>query len=287
MKDVKILVVYHKDAPPSNSLYLPIHVGEGGQGGLRDDTGDNISSKNAVYNELTAIYWAWRHYEEIGSPDYIGLCHYRRFFIFEERKYPYYESEGISLDKPEYGLEKLSALLENYDCLAPMRTKRASVGGSYAKAHRKEDLDLLLELISTYYPEYTEIANEYLESNGIYYYNMFVLPKAKFFDYAEWLFKIIDAFVSRSAIQNERLFISEILTGIYLYSLKKNGERFVEIPIDFVAGKRQKFKEAWFETKDNLKKKKSGFVYSFRPLILWFAPKKLMLLRRRRKVKDK
>ena len=46
---------------------------------IGDDTGDNISELNRNFNELTAIYWAWKNYDKLGNPDYIGLAHYRRF----------------------------------------------------------------------------------------------------------------------------------------------------------------------------------------------------------------
>lgn len=54
---------------------------------IGDDTGDNISHKNSSYNELTAVYWAWKNYDKLGNPDYIGLMHYRRHFIFREAKF--------------------------------------------------------------------------------------------------------------------------------------------------------------------------------------------------------
>ena len=51
---------------------------------IYDDTGDNISDKNSLFNELTSIYWAWKHLEEIGNPDFIGFNHYRKFFKREQ-----------------------------------------------------------------------------------------------------------------------------------------------------------------------------------------------------------
>ena len=53
--------------------FLPIHAGSAGKpdlGYVRDDTGENISSKNANYCELTALYWAWKNLK----CDYLGLC---------------------------------------------------------------------------------------------------------------------------------------------------------------------------------------------------------------------
>ena len=58
--NIKILVATHKQYwMPEDSVYMPIHVGREGKadiGYTGDHTGDNISSKNANYCELT--YWA-------------------------------------------------------------------------------------------------------------------------------------------------------------------------------------------------------------------------------------
>ena len=72
--DIKILVAAHKKYwMPDDDVYLPIHVGREGKedlGYLGDNTGDNISSKNANYCELTGLYWAWKNLK----CDYIGYA---------------------------------------------------------------------------------------------------------------------------------------------------------------------------------------------------------------------
>lgn len=48
---------------PDGDIYLPVQVGpaeENFQGFVRDNTGDNIASKNPNYCELTVQYWAWK-----------------------------------------------------------------------------------------------------------------------------------------------------------------------------------------------------------------------------------
>ena len=47
-------------------------------GYLADDTGDNISAKNCYYSELTGLYWVWKN---VKDPDYVGVCHYRRYLL--------------------------------------------------------------------------------------------------------------------------------------------------------------------------------------------------------------
>lgn len=78
--DIKILVAAHKKYwMLDDSVYLPIQVGAAlhpALGYVLDNTGDNISAKNPNYCELTALYWAWKNLD----CEYIGLCHYRRYF---------------------------------------------------------------------------------------------------------------------------------------------------------------------------------------------------------------
>ena len=83
--NINILVVTHKPHwMPKDKIYLPILVGNSSikEKYLRDNTGENISSKNKNYCELTAMYWAWKNLQS----DYIGLCHYRRYFMINIRK---------------------------------------------------------------------------------------------------------------------------------------------------------------------------------------------------------
>ena len=83
--NIKILVATHKTYwMPEDEIYLPIQVGcainSNDLGYARDDSGDNISSKNKNYCELTGLYWAWKNLDA----DYIGLAHYRRHFTLRK-----------------------------------------------------------------------------------------------------------------------------------------------------------------------------------------------------------
>ena len=82
---MKIFNITHKPIPHvNNELYTAFQVNSNVnpmifEGILQDNTLDNIASKNDNYCELTACYWLWKNVSDI---DYIGLCHYRRYFNF-------------------------------------------------------------------------------------------------------------------------------------------------------------------------------------------------------------
>ena len=85
MEKIKILVSYHKPWKVyHDDVYTPIHVGrqitpltDEMPIMLGDDSGDHISWKNTTYSEMTAQYWAWKNIHDV---EYIGFCHYRRYF---------------------------------------------------------------------------------------------------------------------------------------------------------------------------------------------------------------
>ena len=83
-KTVKIVVATHKKYKmPTDEMYLPLHVGAAGKvdacgnpldlGYQKDNTGDNISGKNASFCELTGLYWAWKNACLISEQCYFSL----------------------------------------------------------------------------------------------------------------------------------------------------------------------------------------------------------------------
>ena len=118
MSEIKILVGYHKPSKLYKSdIFVPIHLGRAvasqvskdGQlnskdyqwlleNMIGDDTGDNISQLNRQFSELTGIYWAWKNYDKIGNPEYIGFMHYRRH-LSREALASYKEYEIIACEE--------------------------------------------------------------------------------------------------------------------------------------------------------------------------------------------
>ena len=113
----QIAVVGHKPFEvPSDSAYLGIQVGNGPDipSLIRDNTGDNISSKNASYCELTAQYWLWKN----STADIKGLVHYRRILGSPNAHAVPFESIDARRDKAVTG-EEIESLLKSHDVILP------------------------------------------------------------------------------------------------------------------------------------------------------------------------
>lgn len=179
MTNIKILIACHKpDKIYQDDIYTPIQVGKAiskyNLNFIGDDTYDNISTKNPMYCELTAQYWAWKNIKDV---DYIGLCHYRRYF---ETK--------ITTDN----IDKL--LGKHHDVILPKPIiERRSMGWHLLMTSCAEDVYIFMNILKRMYPNYyTKTAEPFLNSNIGILYNMFVMNKRLFDEFAEWQFSILN-----------------------------------------------------------------------------------------------
>lgn len=172
---------------PDDDVYLPLHVGREGKpdlGYLGDNSGDNISSKNPNFCELTGLYWAWKNLQ----CDYVGLCHYRRYFCAGSYGSDVYSKRKSIFQRPDY--EKL---LKQYDIILPKKRNYyiETVRSQYEHAHNKSDLDEVKRIIDEKYPEYGEAFNKVMNRISLHIYNMFAMKKDLFDEYCQWLFVIL------------------------------------------------------------------------------------------------
>ena len=253
---VKLLICYHKPSMLlKDDVLTPIHVGRAiaeknmdhdsdnykwlMENMIGDDTGENISEKNGYYNEMTAIYWAWKNYDKLGNPDYIGLMHYRRHYIFDDHisdvvNVRDMRNVDVYLDFLNYSENKISDFVDNYDFL-PHIGKVGNVYEHYIKNQRKEDIDLACDIVLEKYPEYKGIMEEYFAGGDSNFCNMCIFKKELFFRYCEWIFSILEEFEKRRDMSEKRFFISERLTGIFVAGLMKNKElKYKTLPIAFI-----------------------------------------------------
>lgn len=188
MKKTRIIVATHKKYQmPEDDIYMPIHVGREGKediGYTPDNTGDNISSKNAFYCELTGLYWAWKNLDA----DYIGLCHYRRHFTCAKR-IPKMEDEKFKI---LLNREQVEKLLEETDIILPKKRKYyiENLYNHYKHTMHIEPLDETRKIIEEQCPEYLVEFDKLHKRTSAHMFNMFVMKKKYFDDYCEWLFDI-------------------------------------------------------------------------------------------------
>lgn len=225
---VKLFVCYHKEDKIFNvSHYFPIHVGKKVShidlGILGDDTGDNISDKNQWYCELTAQYWIWKNVKDV---DYVGLCHYRRYFDFNSKfiyKFrPYFHSENYSVvDMIKFSSESLN----QFDVILPrIRSISIPIFESLCISHIKKDVLILEEIVKELYPNYYDDFKKVIINGNKYTpCNMLVAKKNIFDDYSKWLFDILFEFEKRLSIPmnpyQPRLmgYYSERLLSVYFH----------------------------------------------------------------------
>ena len=250
---LKLLICYHKkDVLLKDEILTPIHVGRTlarkrlGEDNpdfkwlvenmVGDDTGENISAKNSSYNELTAVYWAWKNYDKLGNPDYIGLMHYRRHFIFRPSIDVVEDVDGIDdnyFKRINYNKETIEHLFDDCDYVAHIGHVD-EVYKHYKENHHIEDLDLAISILKDKYPEYATTADAYLKMSYVNLCNMFIMPRNMFFEYCSWLFDILQEFENKVDLSDKRLFISERLTGIFIEYQKRKGLRQKSLSATFI-----------------------------------------------------
>ena len=261
MNNIKILVGYHKPAVLLKSdVLVPIHLGralatEASKDGemsqedyqwmldnmIGDDTGDNISDQNREFCELTGIYWAWKNYDKLGNPDYIGFMHYRRHFIFNKTINNISNPDIFNLVKiPEIDINYLDNLSLKQEVMQQLLDSKSCI---YSYNYRKDtpleyrrkhwacpfnDYKKCIEIVEEKYPDFKDICEYYNSGHKHIWSQMFILSKEDFFSYCKWLFDILfelDKNINYDGYNiNQRrsvAYCGETLNGIYASFLEQ------------------------------------------------------------------
>ena len=217
-QDIRIFVSTHKPVDTFDSDILqPVQVGVSLAnyripGTLADNDGDNISNLNKMYCELTTQYWAWKNVDA----EYYGFCHYRRYFDFNEAERHEENGWGEIIDgyigdasQKRYALDDQSirAAVEGFDVITTEFKdirKYPDMSSTPVDQYRNaallhfEDLDHVIGILKDLHPDYAEDADSFLSGNYSCFCNMFILRKPIFQAYCEWMFPILERFVSET-----------------------------------------------------------------------------------------
>lgn len=221
-RSIKVFIATHKlYGMPKDSLYLPVQAGAALHMKLpyqSDAQGESISVKNPNYCELTVLYWAWKN----TSADYMGLCHYRRYF------------KGA--DGPITGAE-LRNVLKNVDVVLP-KPRNYFIETNYSQyihAHHEEDLIQTKRILQEKHPECCEHWDRVMQRTVGHRFNMFIMKEERFHQYCQWLFDILFELEKRLDISNYSVndarvfgFVAERLLDIWL---ETNGIVYQELPV--------------------------------------------------------
>lgn len=179
MKNLDIFICSHRkfDCPVTNKSYKILSLGDNtelyGDNIIRDDTLDNVTDINLFYSELSGYYWIYKNYK---LKDYIGFCHYRRYFNFLD-------------NVPD--MKK-----ENYDIIVATPTNLGtSIYNQYSICHNIEDLNFVIDIIRNKYNVPKDIINNTLNSSYMSCYNMFITSKTIFYEYCDFFFDICNEYL--------------------------------------------------------------------------------------------
>lgn len=228
--DIKIIVATHKAYRfPTDAMYFPVHAGKAlhpelDLGFPGDDTGENISTKNPNYCELTCLYWAFQNLQA----EYVGLAHYRRHFA----------RAGLGNKWQRVLTQKqLEALLQKAPVVLPKKRNYYIETNyqQYIHAHHKEDLELTEAILREDYSQYLPAYEKSMASTKGHRFNMFVMRQDLFQNYCHWLFDILFKLEARLDISeyssyDARVFgfVAERLLDVWL---ETNQIAYAEAPV--------------------------------------------------------
>ena len=223
MENTRIYIAFHRDGKvlSDDKIYARLQVGKSiSRLNLEmenDASGISISDKNDIYSELTGWYWIWKNQKH----DYVGTCHYRRYFTVEKPSVIRRASKMllflVNLYKKRHGLfyvnntsharkkilnsEQIISLMQHYDAILPKKKKfRYSVYEQYRRRHNEKDILITREIIREKHGDYVAAFDETFQSHEMYAFNMFLLPWHLFDKYMEWLFSILSELEKRADI---------------------------------------------------------------------------------------
>ncbi|HUN39071.1 MAG TPA: DUF4422 domain-containing protein [Acetobacteraceae bacterium] len=196
---MKVFIAVHDRAPTPSARYLTrvqvgAALGERQTGCVHDDDGDNISARNPLYAELTALYWLWKNVED----DVVGLCHYRRYFspimapsepVLTARRD---DVQGL------VSLDPAGVLFAQETAIAELIVPRpvvctGSLEDQYISHHgRPQDWHAMLAALALVHPnEARDARGFFTQSNALTQYNMLIGRRDVVRAYCAWLFPVL------------------------------------------------------------------------------------------------
>ncbi|MBB1063534.1 DUF4422 domain-containing protein [Limosilactobacillus fastidiosus] len=238
-------VITHKHFNYNNLpiSYVPLLVGAdfnpNPDNFLQDNSGENISSRNPSFCELTGLYWMWKNSGEKN----LGLSHYRRYFSKFNNNSELFITTLFSGNVSPVPVKKLDSYLDDFDWVVvkPQVGGKGNLWEQFAHFHHEKDMKAVRNVIEELSPEYLSSFDYVMDQSSASFFNMFYTSKKELDKYASWLFpilfkveKIID--ISNYDSYQKRLFgfLGERLFNVWLYHRKAKIKTLVEYNSELV-----------------------------------------------------
>lgn len=204
----------HKDSSLKNEYDIPPWIVQVQAGAdctdrrmdiITDNTGENISSKNPNYCELTVTYWAWKNQSNL----YKGICHYRRMLVLNES-------------------DIYKCIKNDVDVILPLPfVCYPNATGQYKRYISENDIKSLKNALYDISPEYLSVWDKVDDEPYFYNYNIFIAKENVFNEYSEWIFNVLryaerycESFTKK---RQDRYagYLGELLTTLYFVGNKE------------------------------------------------------------------
>ena len=177
-----------------------------------DNEGNNVSQLNPFINEHTIIYWVGQHLNQI-TDDYIGFCHYRRYFDVPENEQ--ITPNTIYVNQMKFGISNALYFLLNHD--PDVSRAFAEFIQKYMRIMDKQSVNYLIS---------------FLNSDILYSGNMFIMHRDQFKQYIKLITPIYNIIFNMiypfpNVANRAASFILERVTSfiiIYMINTNKNLE---------------------------------------------------------------
>lgn len=166
-----IIICTHKDfnSIVSNKCYKTIDVNtiDYKELGLKYD--------DDFYCELLTYMWIIKNWE---IKEYIGFCHYRRYFSFIDN------------------IPNMEEIFKNFDAILPTPLHlKCSVKEHYAYCHNIDDLEIIENIVKEYFPDYYQAVEKAFNGNMLFTNNMFIMKKDDFFEFMNFYTNVINMYL--------------------------------------------------------------------------------------------
>jgi hypothetical protein len=248
---IKIFSAYYGNMPKiiENDIIVPIQGGASLQDNdlikLKDSVSPEISKKNDMYNEFTVLYAIWKYYSK--DLDYVGLCHYRRYFVLKKYKIIFEVIKRIT-KRPLFHIFfvnrtnlKLVKILKKNELIIPKLKKiDMSMKEYYAEKHIKKHYEIFENVIREEFKFLEKYLNFTSRRKAGYFLNMFIMKKDLFEEYCENVFRFLSIIERKIDVSEENQyqkralgFLGERFTNLfYIYLIEsKNVNKFKEMSI--------------------------------------------------------